>query len=105
MRTLLTKKVAACLVITASLVSYPILSSVALKLPPQSVVHTAQSSGPIKQRENPAVARNAAKKTETSAPESAAKEQKVQDKKAIGRCWKRLMNTVREIRHAQTRKR
>ncbi|WP_018618034.1 hypothetical protein [Spirosoma luteum] len=103
MRTLLTKK-AACLVVTASLVFYPILSSVALKMPTQSVVKTTQPAGPIKQNENPAMARNTAKKTESPVTESPAKE-KVQDKKAIGRCWKRLMNTVREIRHAQANKR
>jgi hypothetical protein len=104
MRTLLTKKAAACLMVTVSLVSYPILSSVALKMPTQSVVKTTQPVGPIKQSENPVMARNTAKKTESQATESPAKEQKSQDKKAIGRCWKRLMNTVREIRHAQTNK-
>jgi hypothetical protein len=104
MRTLLTKKAVACLVVTASLVSYPILSSVALKMPTQSIVKTAQLAEPIKQSENRALAHNTAKKTESPSTESPAKEQKAQDKKAIGRCWKRLMNMVREVRHAQTNK-
>ncbi|WP_041952238.1 hypothetical protein [Spirosoma spitsbergense] len=105
MRTLLTKKAAACIVVTASLIAYPILSSVAVKMPTQSVAKTTQLVEPIKQQsENPTLARNTAKKTESSSTESPAKEQQVQDKKAIGRCWKRLMNMVREVRHAQTNK-
>ena len=98
------KKAVACLVVTASLTSCPMLSSIAIQLPTQSVVKTAQSVEPVKQNENPTLARNTAKKTEPAATESPAKEQKAQDKKAIGRCWKRLMNMVREVRHAQTNK-
>ena len=30
----------------------------------------------------------------------AVKTERLQDKKAAGRCWKRLMNSFREIRHA-----
>ena len=98
------KKAVACLVVTASLISYPLLSSVAIEIPTQSVIKTAQLTEPIKQSENPTLARNTAKKTESSSPQSPAKEQKAQDKKTIGRCWKRLMNMVREVRHAQTSK-
>ncbi|MFD2572621.1 hypothetical protein ACFSUS_18420 [Spirosoma soli] len=38
-----------------------------------------------------------AAKTETAKPQPQA----THDKKAIGRCWKRLMNMVREVNHAQ----
>lgn len=101
MRTLLTKKAVACIVVTASLVSYPILSSVAIKMPAQSVVKATQSVETIRQSDNPVLARNTAKKTESTATKSPAK---VQDKKNIGRCWKRLMDMVREVRHTQTNK-
>lgn len=100
----MTKKAAACILVTASLVACPILSSVAVEMPTQSVVKTVQSVEPVKHSETPTLARNTTKKTESPVTESSAKEPKVQDKKAIGRCWERLMNMAREVRHAQASK-
>ncbi|GAB3555489.1 hypothetical protein [Spirosoma fluminis] len=56
-------------------------------------------SGNGKLTRNPTLARNSTKVEATAKPE-AAKPAVEQDKKAIGRCWKRLMNMVREVNHA-----
>ena len=105
MRTLLMKK-AAGYIATASLVASPFLSSAATTAPAQTVfttIHTT-STRPVRQNEDPALARNTSVKTDISAVKSTTKEQKVEDKKAIGRCWKRLMNMAREIRQAHRNK-
>ena len=73
-------------------------------MPAQSVVKATQPVESIKKNENPTLARNTAKKPEPAATESTTKVQKVQDKKAIGRCWQRLMNVAREIKHAHLSK-
>lgn len=101
MCTLLMKKAAGYVAI-ASLVACPFLSSVAVTLQTQPVLAGVSKAGadPVKKGETPALARNTASKPETTSTESSPKEQKVQDKKAIGRCWKRLMNMARELRHA-----
>jgi CxxC motif-containing protein len=47
--------------------------------------------------------RNTSAKTGTTVSTAAAKTEKPAEKKTISRCWKRLMNMAREIRHAHTK--
>ncbi|WP_080236708.1 hypothetical protein [Spirosoma rigui] len=47
--------------------------------------------------------RNTSAKTGTTASTAAVKTEAPAEKKTISRCWKRLMNMAREIRHAHTR--
>ncbi|GAB3503391.1 hypothetical protein GCM10027341_32430 [Spirosoma knui] len=66
------------------------------------------AEGPIgsdngKLTRNPTLARNTTKVEAIAKPET-AKPAVEQDKKAIGRYWKRLMNMVREINHAHRNK-
>ncbi|WP_461149507.1 hypothetical protein [Spirosoma pulveris] len=55
---------------------------------------------PIKPEKDAVLVRNASVKAEPAAPATAPK--KTEEKKTISRCWKRLMNMAREIRHAHT---
>ncbi|WP_157816055.1 hypothetical protein [Spirosoma pollinicola] len=48
------------------------------------------------------LAKNSSAKTETVTTTTAPKEKKIEEKKTISRCWSRLMNMAREIRHAHT---
>ncbi|MVM40535.1 hypothetical protein GO730_27505 [Spirosoma sp. HMF3257] len=101
MRTLLMKKVAGYLA-TASLVACPFVSSVTAAMPSQTTfIAPATSTSPTKSEAkltgDPVLVRNTTAKSEAPATTSPAK---VQDKKTIGRCWKRLMNMAREVTHA-----
>ncbi len=55
---------------------------------------------PLNVDKNPGVARISPVKTEAVATTTAPKEKKIEEKKTISRCWKRLMNMAREIRYA-----
>ena len=89
---------------TVSLVACPLLSSAAVVAPAQSSPKMPSPVASTKQGENPILARNTTKKTDAPAPEAPAKIQKVQNKETISRCWKRLMNMAREVRHAHHKK-
>ena len=58
-----------------------------------------ETSGTTK---NAVLVRNTTAKTEPAAKTAPAR--KSQDKQAVSRCWKRLMNMVREISHARRAK-
>ena len=113
MRTSWTKKVTGYVAI-ASLVIGPFVSPVSHARPLQGVLtatpKSATESGvkagaePGKLTKNPVLARNTAVKPEPNSTAVPAKEQKTHDKKTIGRCWKRLMNMVREVNHAHRKK-
>lgn len=96
------KKVAGY-VATASLVACPFVTSVTVAMPSQVAFITTSTSSkePLKADSNPVLARNTTAKPETPATTAPAKEQ---DKKTIGRCWKRLMTMVREVSHAHKAK-
>jgi hypothetical protein len=98
MRTLLMKKAASYLA-TASLVACPFVSSVTAAMPSQLAFMTTSSSAirADKPVGNPVLVRSASDKPDAPTTTSSAK---VQDKKAISRCWKRLMNMAREVTHA-----
>lgn len=102
MRTLLMKKAAGYLA-TASLVACPFVSSVTTAMPSQTALTTTVSSLLISNKlvGNPVLVRSATEKPEAPTTTSPAK---VQDKKTIGRCWKRLMNMAREVTHAHSTK-
>lgn len=51
---------------------------------------------------NPVFVRNTSAKTEPATAPVAT--QKTQDKKAIGRCWQRLMHMIHEVNHTQRTK-
>ncbi|SOD88767.1 hypothetical protein [Spirosoma fluviale] len=55
---------------------------------------------PAKLEKDAVLVRNVPNKAEPVAPATAPK--KTEEKKTISRCWKRLMNMAREIRHAHT---
>ncbi|WP_460940357.1 hypothetical protein [Spirosoma humi] len=57
---------------------------------------------PVNYDKTPVLVRNSSAKPESAVATAVAKEKKAEDKKTIGRCWKRLMNMAREIRHAHT---
>ncbi|MVM35110.1 hypothetical protein GO755_34105 [Spirosoma sp. HMF4905] len=98
MRTLLMKKAAGYLA-TASLVTCPFVSSITVAMPLQTAFTTTSTSSKesFKPASNPVLVRNTTAKPENPATTAPAK---VQDKKTIGRCWKRLMTMVREVSHA-----
>lgn len=108
MRTTLTKTTTGYLVIV-SLMACPLVSGalpltgapVSLAaLTPDPVLHN--QARPVNAEKYPALANNTVKKPEEGITASApkAKEKKTAEKKTISRCWKRLMNMAREIRHA-----
>ncbi|WP_420146509.1 hypothetical protein [Spirosoma sp.] len=66
----------------------------------ETAMSTKAESGAFSK--NPVVARNTTAKPEVATIPPA--DQKDQDKKTIGRCWKRLMNMVREVSHAHRTK-
>jgi hypothetical protein len=89
------------------------VSSATMAMPLQNTVPTASrssqevtvqsktASGSL--TKSPALARNTTAKPEPVVTATSTTP-KTQDKKTIGRCWKRLMNMVREINHAHTSK-
>lgn len=86
------------------------VSSATMAMPLQNTVPTASKSSqevtvPSKttSAKNPALARNTTAKPE-SVVMATSTTPKTEDKKTISRCWKRLMNMVREINHAHTSK-
>ena len=99
--------VAIALLLTCSLVSSEIIampawnaSSSTLITAPAPVVHTQVR--PASLEKVPVLAKNSPAKAEPAVTTAVVKEKKADDKKTIGRCWKRLMNMAREIRHAHT---
>lgn len=69
----------------------------------ETVLNTKAETGGL--RKNTVLVRNTAAKSEPAPTSTSTKTVvKNQDKKAVSRCWKRLMNMVREIRHAQSTK-
>jgi hypothetical protein len=103
MRTLLMKK-AAGYVATVSLVVCPFVSSITIAMPLQTAFTTTLSSSAkssTKSLGDPVLARNSTPKSDSPTTAAPAK---VEDKKTIGRCWKRLMTMVREVRSAHPTK-
>lgn len=94
--------------VTPSLiVSYLLVSSLTMGTPSQttpaapakSVSITLPYTKTANITTNPVFVRNTPTKIEpTTAPVTT---QKTQDKKAISRCWQRLMHMIREVNHAQ----
>ena len=103
MRTILMKKAAGYLV-TASLAACPFVVSASAALPSQAALITTSTSRaePPKLANNLVMARNTTGKTEFAPSTTTAKPQQTQDKKAISRCWQRLMTMVREV-HGKTK--
>ena len=106
MRTLLMKK-AAGYVATASLVACPFISSVTVAMPTQSGYTTTATTNveSVKLTKTSVLARNTVANPEVTPTTANGKEPKQQDKKAIGRCWKRLMTMVREVSYAHHKNR
>lgn len=96
----------------ALLLTYPLVSSETDAMPARNASTmsgivapapvTRAQTRPALLDKSPVLARNSSAKAEPAVTTAAVKEQKTDDKKAIGRCWKRLMNMAREIRHAHT---
>ena len=96
------------------LISGLFVSSITLAMPLQSAVLTASKpanetilntkveTGTLKK--NAVLARNTTAKSEPAPTSTKTTATKNQDTKTVSRCWKRLMNMVREIRHAQSTK-
>ncbi|GAB4052047.1 hypothetical protein GCM10028810_52390 [Spirosoma litoris] len=95
-------KKAAGYVATASLVACSFVTSVTVAMPSQVAFTTPSTTGKESVKETPVLARNTTAKPETPATTTATV--KEQDKKTIGRCWKRLMTMVREVSHAHKAK-
>ncbi|WP_338873145.1 hypothetical protein WBJ53_29790 [Spirosoma sp. SC4-14] len=110
MRTNLISHVAAYVAIV-SMLALPSFSASIYAMPMQGTV-IARSDADTHAKsdtENPtnssALAKNTVSKPETATPApTAGKDQKTQDKKTIGRCWKRLMKMVREVNHAHQKR-
>lgn len=105
------KKTATGYFAIAFLLTCPLFSSETTAMPARNVatipfivgsapVTTAQTR-PVSLDKTPVLAKNSSK-AEPAVTAAVVKEQKTDDKKAIGRCWKRLMNMAREIRHAHS---
>ena len=87
------------------------VSSIAMAMPLQNTLPTTSKAAqetsiqtkttPGSSAKNTVLVRNTATKPE---PVATTTVKKADDKKTIGRCWKRLMNMVREINHAHTSK-
>lgn len=100
------KKATACMAIT-SLAASLFVSSVTLAMPTQGgLTASAKSASETdfraradsdKLTRSSMSSRPAPEKPETAATGKSAK---TEDKKTISRCWKRLMNMVREVNHA-----
>jgi len=98
----------------ASLAACPFVSTVTCAMPLQGTPSSASKTPAEsdfrdrpesdKLTRNTTLARNTTTKTETIPGTGSVKEQKTDDKKTIGRCWKRLMNMAREINHAHQSK-
>jgi hypothetical protein len=71
---------------------------------PKEVSETPSSAktDAVKLNKTVVLAKNSNTKTASVAPATTAKPQASAEKKTIGRCWKRLMTMVREVRHAHT---
>ncbi|MCK8492411.1 hypothetical protein M0L20_11160 [Spirosoma sp. RP8] len=96
MRTNLTRKVTNCVAIL-SLVACPFVPSVVKAMPAQGGLRTVTETEKL--AKTPVLARNTTAKTETTPTTTTSKEPQ-HDKKTISRCWKRLMNMVREVNQA-----
>ncbi|WP_461044507.1 hypothetical protein [Spirosoma harenae] len=101
MKIRLLKKAVRCLIAT-SLLACPCLSSV-------SIAMTASTTSTVRLFDNPGsnnsvAAHNSTAKSDISPSAASTKSSKEQDKKAIGRCWKRLMTMVREVSHAHRKR-
>ena len=92
------------------IVSCLLVSSLTMGTPAQTVpaspTRSVSATQPYKQTgntgNNQVLVRNTTDRTEpVTAPVAA---QKTQDKKAMGRCWKRLMQMIRDVNHAQSTK-
>ncbi|WP_052731269.1 hypothetical protein [Spirosoma radiotolerans] len=95
----------------ASLLTSPLISSEISAMPARDAFTITSSTKaplidtqarPVNLEKTPVLVKNTPVKPEPAGATSAAKEKKVEDKKTIGRCWKRLMNMAREIRNAHT---
>ena len=95
-------KKAAGYVATASLIACPFVSSVAAPMPLQSAYPTTSTtnSESVKLAKNHVLVRNTTASTTPAPTAGTVKGPKQQDKKTIGRCWKRLMTMAREMRKA-----
>ncbi|GAB2528652.1 hypothetical protein [Spirosoma aerophilum] len=58
---------------------------------------------PVNAEKTAVLVRNSPTKPEPTAATTASKAKNVEEKKTISRCWKRLMNMAREIRHAHSK--
>ncbi len=111
MRTILFKTTTGYLAI-ASLIACPLLSSETMAMSSRNAFTTTTTFAkeptvrtqvhPINVDKNPGVARTSSVKPESVATTTDPKEKKIAEKKTISRCWSRLMNMAREIRHAHT---
>lgn len=109
MKTTLTKTAAGYLTVL-SLITSPFVSLQTDAMPSQnaftsSSVRTAgpvidTQARPVKPEKDAVLVRNTTSKTDPVTPATTAK--KTEDKKTISRCWKRLMNMAREVRHAHS---
>ncbi|WP_461071280.1 hypothetical protein [Spirosoma horti] len=96
----------------ASLLICPLISSEVSAMPARDAFTTTSlltkvplidtQTRPVNLDKTAVLVRNAPAKPEPAVTTAVAKDKKVEDKKTIGRCWKRLMNMAREIRHAHT---
>lgn len=83
--------------VLSTTLAMPAQGSVIKNPKPASETRVASGNNESKAVKGPVLARNTPAKTETALPKEP---QKVQSKQTIGRCWKRLMENLREVRHA-----
>ena len=92
------------LLVSSTTVAMPLQSTVLITPKPakETVLNTKTETGGLKK--SAVMVRNTTTKVEPAPTTTKSTVQKNQDKKAVSRCWKRLMTMVREIRHAQSTK-
>ncbi|MFD2932726.1 hypothetical protein [Spirosoma flavum] len=112
MRTTLIKTATGCLAIV-SLIACPFILSDTIAMSSRDAFSTTSTfvkdptshaqARPVTFEKNHILARNSSAKVESVSTATAPKVNKEAEKKTISRCWKRLMNMAREIRHAHTK--
>ena len=92
------------LFVSSTTLAMPLQSAVLTASKPanETVLNTKAETGSLKK--STVLARNTTAKSEPAPTSTKTTVAKNQDTKTVSRCWKRLMNMVREIRHAQSTK-
>ena len=88
-----------CPLVSSEITAMPARNTATMRFSDATAPIRHAQTRPVSLEKTPVLAKNSSK-AEPAVTTAVVKEQKTDDKKAIGRCWKRLMNMAREIRHA-----